>query len=89
MRTADCGARDARDDTRPVAAIALFGGGDVGAHFLGRMLRRSELRIGDVVDPDKSIFVYRLEVQDPAIMIFSEGRRLVRETSVILVREWI
>jgi hypothetical protein len=39
--------------------------------------------------PDESIFVYRLESQDPSIMMPNVGRRLVFEPAVNLVREWI
>jgi uncharacterized repeat protein (TIGR03806 family) len=48
-------------------------------------------RLYDVVPgkPDDSILVYRLESQDPAIMMPSVGRRLVFQPGVNLVREWI
>jgi uncharacterized repeat protein (TIGR03806 family) len=48
-------------------------------------------RMYDVVPgkPDESILVYRLESPDPSIMMPNVGRRLVFETAVNLVREWI
>jgi parallel beta-helix repeat protein len=48
-------------------------------------------RMYDIVPgkPDESIFVYRLESQDPSIMMPNVGRRLVFEPAVNLVREWI
>jgi hypothetical protein len=48
-------------------------------------------RMYDVVPgkPDESILVYRLESQDPSIMMPNVGRRLVFETAVNLVREWV
>ena len=39
--------------------------------------------------PDESILVYRLESQDPAIMMPNVGRRLVFQPGVDLVRKWI
>jgi uncharacterized repeat protein (TIGR03806 family) len=48
-------------------------------------------RMYDVVPgkPDESILLYRLESQDPSIMMPNVGRRLVFEPAVNLVREWI
>lgn len=39
--------------------------------------------------PDESILVYRLESQDPSIMMPNVGRRLVSDEGVAIVREWI
>jgi uncharacterized repeat protein (TIGR03806 family) len=39
--------------------------------------------------PDESILMYRLESQDPSIMMPNVGRRLVPVEAVALVREWI
>jgi parallel beta-helix repeat protein len=48
-------------------------------------------RMYDIVPgkPDESILMYRLESQDPSIMMPNVGRRLVFDTAVNLVREWI
>ncbi len=39
--------------------------------------------------PDESILMYRLESEDPSIMMPNVGRRLVPEKAVAMVREWI
>lgn len=39
--------------------------------------------------PDESILLFRLESEDPSIMMPNVGRRLVNEDAVALVKEWI
>jgi uncharacterized repeat protein (TIGR03806 family) len=39
--------------------------------------------------PDESILLYRLESEDPSIMMPNVGRRLVQDQAVAIVREWI
>jgi uncharacterized repeat protein (TIGR03806 family) len=40
-------------------------------------------------DPDRSILVYRLESDDPGIMMPELGRSLIDRAGIALVREWI
>jgi uncharacterized repeat protein (TIGR03806 family) len=40
-------------------------------------------------DPDASILVYRMESDDPSVMMPELGRSLVHEEGVALIREWI
>ena len=39
--------------------------------------------------PDESILLFRMESEDPSIMMPNVGRRLVPDEAVALVREWI
>jgi hypothetical protein len=39
--------------------------------------------------PDRSILVYRMEANDPGVMMPEIGRAVAHEEGVALVREWI